>query len=379
MIPKRNQTENAPRSMAGLTGITKGVYSCHLRQMITRKPLNINDEDVCDGMRLIEKPSWQPTIMSYTLLRIRLAEISRNVVDRAPLMMANLDSSTQSDVIDIDTELQMLINDVPSFFSMSKAKLMEEYGLSPSRAVNILHQGYLFHSFIYSQRCRLHLPYFTRGFFDPEYSLSREMCVKSARLIIQSESWIESSGCRIATRFRFCMLLKCLFMASIVLLMDLSVREPSLKYKKQREEVSEAFRILEEAKQVSEAASKLVESLMLILEKNKLPRPNCGPPLQPSSRAGNDTAPIVAGGRVPCYAPETRVQLDSRVSLIQGASSIAIDGNYNHDINVESEGSSDNKNTSSYLNEFALNFEQEIDFNNFNWDDIFSGLDSSFI
>ncbi|CAI6084367.1 unnamed protein product [Clonostachys chloroleuca] len=73
---------------ARVGGVGEGIYSCHPRQMITKKPLNINDEEVLDGMSLHERPLSLPTSMSYTLQMIRLAELSRNIVDRSPLMMA---------------------------------------------------------------------------------------------------------------------------------------------------------------------------------------------------------------------------------------------------------------------------------------------------
>lgn len=34
---------------------------------------------------------------------------------------------------------------------------------------------------------------------------------------------------------------------------------------------------------------------------------------------------------------------------------------------------------SMYFTELAQNFEQGVDFNSFDWEDIFSGLDSSFV
>ena len=208
---------------ARVGGMTEGIYSCHPRQMITKKPLNINDDDVFDGMSRDERPLSQPTTMSYTMQSIRLAEISRSIVDRSPLAMAHTSGLSHDAVMDIDTELQTLINDVPAFYSMSESEIMENYGLPQPKAENIAFQGKITYFLLYSQRCKLHLPYFARGYEDPAYYSSREICIKYGRLIIQSELWLKNSDIETATRFKFTGLLIGAFLACIVLLMQLCV------------------------------------------------------------------------------------------------------------------------------------------------------------
>jgi hypothetical protein len=68
--------------------MTEGTYSCHLRRMITKKPLNINNHEIFDGMSHDERPLSQPTSMSFSMQKFRLAEISRKTVDRSPLAIA---------------------------------------------------------------------------------------------------------------------------------------------------------------------------------------------------------------------------------------------------------------------------------------------------
>ena len=43
--------------------------------MVVKKPLNINDEELSDGMSRIEQPLSLPTAMSYSLQKIRVAEM----------------------------------------------------------------------------------------------------------------------------------------------------------------------------------------------------------------------------------------------------------------------------------------------------------------
>jgi hypothetical protein len=135
---------------ARFNGVAQGIYQCHTRQMVVKKPLNINDEDVIDDMSRIEKSLSQPTAMSYSLQRIRLSEISRSIVDRVPLIMASAAGPSHDVVIDIDTELQLLINDIPPFFAMSTANLVKTYQLDPTRGANIIHQGNILYSILYA-------------------------------------------------------------------------------------------------------------------------------------------------------------------------------------------------------------------------------------
>jgi hypothetical protein len=73
--------------------------------MITRKPRHVNDEDM-----FLEQPLSVPTTMSYPLHRIKISEICRNLVDRNPLASAHLGGPSCGDVMDIDTDFQILLN-----------------------------------------------------------------------------------------------------------------------------------------------------------------------------------------------------------------------------------------------------------------------------
>jgi hypothetical protein len=362
---------NLQRAMAlRYTGAAEGVYSCHPRQMMTNKPLNINDEDIFDGMSRVEQPLSQPTVMSYLLQRIRLAEISRSIVDRTPLIMANLEGPSRDEIMDMDTELQMLINDVPPFFSMSKAKLVETYKLDPAQAANILHQGFIVYFFLYAKRSKLHLPYFTRGYFDTSYSSSREICVKSARLMIQSELRLEKSGLPTATRYKFVWLLLGVFIASIVLLIDISINKTSPNHDKQRQEVSEAFRMLEQAKQESEIVAEFVDSLMHLLRKHKIPSPRHSATQQIQTASTE----IIASS-----APTFQEYSKSAPENSSGDSFSSIVASDNGDLNMTSDGPFLVEDLSTYFNDLAQSFEQGIDAGNFDLNNIFSGLGSSFI
>jgi hypothetical protein len=222
-----------------------------------------------EGTCRVEQPISQPTTMSYSLQRIRLSQISSSMVDRTPLFMASTDGPSHDLVMDIDSELQLLINDTPSFFSMSIQELSTTYQLDLSRAANIAHQGYMFYSLLYAQRCKLHFPYFSRGFMDFTYASSRELCLQSARKVIQTQSQLGNTGLT-ATRFKFLGFMTSVFVATIVVLMDLCHSKSSPQQEKQRGEIADAIRILEEARNESETTAKFLDSLMHVLRKHKV-------------------------------------------------------------------------------------------------------------
>jgi hypothetical protein len=336
--------------------------------MMTRKPQNLNDEDIIDGMSLIGKPLSHPTMMSYPLLRIRLSEISRNIVDRTPLVMSHSGGPSHDVVMDIDTELQTLLNDIPAFFAMSRDSLISTFRLSPSRADNIFHQGCMFNSLFYSQRCKIHLPYFSRGFTDSTYASSRQICIKSARLMIQTELKIENSGQCGVTRYKFIGFLLGLFMATIVLLMDLCHNKS-----KPRGEIIEAFRMLEKARHESETAARFLDSLMQVLRKHKV-----APPTPADSQSGSlNEQPLTAAEAVISDAGITHPY--SEPTMMPLASSTTLESTDVSNITMAEDGFMNGAVFPSYFDELTQTFEQGVDAGSFDWDNIFSGLDSSFI
>ena len=341
--------------------------------MIVRRPLNINDEDLTDNMTLVDQPTSQPTAMSYSLQRIRLSEIARNIVDRTPLAMAHADLS--HDVLtDIDTELQCFINDIPPFFSMYIHNLIETYQLDPSRAAKIRHQGYMIHCLAYSQRCQFHLPYFGRGFINSSYAFSREICVQSARRIIQIELQQEQSDLCTALRYRFIGFLTGIFMASIVLLMDLCHNKSSPQQDEQRGEIAGALRMLEEAKHESKTATKFQDSLMHILHKHKtsklkevgLPPPKPGIGTENLSTAASEESVFSTASATQTYSvlPDELTPMDTQIVPTS-----------NKACNEPASG----EDISSYFNDMAQSLEQGLDFNSFDWNNMLSELDPSLI
>jgi hypothetical protein len=88
---KNYQLMRSRQASARSDAAVRGVYHCHPRQMVVKKPMNLNDEDLVNGISHDQKPLSWPTVMSYPLQRIRIAEIIRNLTDRNALRISYAD------------------------------------------------------------------------------------------------------------------------------------------------------------------------------------------------------------------------------------------------------------------------------------------------
>ncbi|KAF1999678.1 hypothetical protein P154DRAFT_523214 [Amniculicola lignicola CBS 123094] len=342
---------------AKLMGLTEGVYLCNPRHMVVRQPLNINDDDLIDGNELVGQPLSQPTGMSYLLQRFKFGELTRRIVDRTPIMSTDAPGLGYQDVMDFDTDIQTFLNEIPAFFSMEKAQIMSTYHLDEKMTIFILTGGYMIKVLANSQRCKLHLPYFARGYVDSSFAYSRAMCVKSACLVIQNMCHQENCGIRNFTRYRSCALIFGVFIATVILLMDYCVNKANSQY---RREVAHAFRVLHEARRFSLTATKLMDTMMFVFRKHQVALPKL--------KNACDAASIETH-----FGPENGSKWPSTLvdgTMMSGASDSAI--------SVTTESPNEDV-LPSYFTDFGPWPDQGPEMDGFDWDGIFSELNSSFV
>ena len=206
-----------------------------------------------------------------------------------------------------------------------------------------------------------------------------DICLQSACLIIRTKSRLERSGVCIATRFKCFGLLLGVFMASIGLLLDLCHNTSSLQQEERRGEISSAFQIRKKEKHESETAAKFLESLMHILRKHKVcpPQHTGTQPIQPgmgSAQLSNAAENAGAGNAstLPRYSELAMASTPMASSGVSGSNEVS-------SINMPADGFTNGEDLSVYFNEFAQRLEQGMDVGSINWNNVFSGLDSSFI
>ncbi|KEF57996.1 uncharacterized protein A1O9_05919 [Exophiala aquamarina CBS 119918] len=245
------------------------VYTAHPAHMAVNKPLHLDDDDLDTGRLEQEKPTSQPTSMSYFLQRLRLAEICRISADRGLTNPQSSESLNQSNVIYIDAELKRLSESLPLFFLLDNNKRQIS---DHSQNSTIIVQRYFINSLIHTQRCKLHLPYLVQGLIGPEYVYSRHSCLASARMIVQTELQLEQEDIPFTrTRFRHTGVLYGLLMANVVFLLDgCSLPSASVGLASRRcNEAVHAMRILEQAKPHSQIAARFWCSIKRILSNSR--------------------------------------------------------------------------------------------------------------
>lgn len=256
-------TDTYNRLISFLSGPQECTYSIDPHHMNIRAPSNVEDDDIEQSDH--SAPLSVLTVMSYTLCRLRIAEISRQIADETA---TDFFQSKDMSYDQIDRKLRDSLNDLPEYFrfgQFSQRKYAALYRQRPTIAWQrcTLQLGYYF------QYCRLHRRYFIRGAKDPAYSNSHVVCLQSARTMLElkrmmdeeepvstpcsSHIWVAMSHC---------------FTAAAILLIDVCFNWEDILAVKRRAEVIDACRLLTPAQRTSTVARKAVDEMMAILQKH---------------------------------------------------------------------------------------------------------------
>ncbi|KEF55141.1 uncharacterized protein A1O9_08794 [Exophiala aquamarina CBS 119918] len=262
------------RLLTRYSGPAAGAYTVHVSHMAVKKPQNIDDHDLLDDQIVRDKPSSVPSVMSYSLQRIRLAEICRNAVDHASLWSPELRGANYSNIVFIDTELTVFSNALPWFFAIDDEGSGRLSQLDFQQQTTIKVQRYLINTTLHTQRCILHLPYFAQSLETNVYAYSREVCLDAARSVVQAELLIERDMLPFTNlRLKLSASLYGLFIANIIFFLEACLHKASGWPCALRSTAIEAFRLLMQARGSSPMAARLWETMTHISEKNKVSLP----------------------------------------------------------------------------------------------------------
>lgn len=210
-----------------------------------------------------------PTSMSYFLQRIRLSEICRTIVDSIPRFLDDIDMVDYDQIVALDDQFEDLIKSFPVFFHLDEESRLISRG-TDHRFPHIATQRYLIHLGVLNRRCKLHQPYLIRGFVESKYAYSRDVCLRSARNALEVNRVLEKTksdlGCAPA---RFGTVVHHVFMATVVLVMDLCFNKIEGQEEQRQAEVMRACGMLQEAKQDSVLSKMFLDPLMDILQKHR--------------------------------------------------------------------------------------------------------------
>lgn len=253
-------------SLAG--GPSEGVYHVHPHHMAVNLPRNINDYHLLNSPPTFSLPLSEPTPASYLIQRIKLATICREIVDAIPISPSSFDLVPYETYIALDRKFQNFIDELPYFFKQDEEnqKRSEEV-VRQFPKIGI--QRWVIGLTSMTRRCKLHQPFLVRGFTNPKYAYSRDVCLASARHVIEVKRQMENMQ-EAAAMMSLSGVNHHIFFAAIALVMDLCFNRVQGEDEERRSEVMTACRMLEEAKDRSPIAKKFVESLIKVLRKHKV-------------------------------------------------------------------------------------------------------------
>ncbi|KAF5027044.1 hypothetical protein F66182_852 [Fusarium sp. NRRL 66182] len=334
--------------LARFSGLYEGAYLINTKHMTVRKPLNANDEDLMDGKEMVEQPISQPTSMSYFLQRLRLSELVRESIDRTPLSSSTQSSAQDSNayalVLEIDAAVERYLEDLPSFLKADVKDLEKLPPTDARRRPDIAIQRHTMKLLVHGQRCKFHLPYFARGAVEPEYAHSRRVCLDSARRVIRTEVQLDMENFTYAaTRLRLCVIMHSVFISSIVVLLDLILGADPQEKELRRQELNDAWKIFEAAKDYSKPTARLQDLLRHVMKKHNVSLP-------------------VGRGSEQC-PPKSTDHED--IPLTDNSSSAATE------ISTPT-APNDNRLSTQELNDFGLN----MDLDGMDWEGLLWGLDA---
>lgn len=237
--------------MSYVPGPNEGTYTLHPRQMDIAHPSNVEDGNIPGGTTHVSEsyslPLSSPTSMTYTLCRIQVATLTRDVVDCLPPSFFASPGNECCDeiygkIIVLDQKYQQFLQSLPSFFQLTIQDYMSYKALLAEKPY-LEWQRYLINFVVHTQLARLHRPFLIRGSMQHIYAHSRKQCISSAETVIEIRNHAMSNHSVGAFTF----VLQHFLMAAIILAMDVCFNPDNSKIivPQRKQYVLQACRALE--------------------------------------------------------------------------------------------------------------------------------------
>ncbi|OQU93662.1 Fungal specific transcription factor domain-containing protein [Cladophialophora immunda] len=227
-----------------MTGPQLGTYIIHPDQMNVEFPSNIDDKDITADGNHDEPVLGSPTEMTFTIAKIRVSTVIRELIDTANKAKVNVDELDYEQILVFDKKLNDVYDTLPPYFryeDASRPYVQEIYTARPylERQRNFLLFG------LYIRLSLLHRPFLTRSYKEPRYRYSRMVCLRSARIVIELQKAMRevSSG-------RMWLVMYHVFVATTTLVMDYACqRDDPQAATERKQEILNCYRILEEVEE----------------------------------------------------------------------------------------------------------------------------------
>lgn len=282
-------------SLAG--SAQEGTYNAHPHQMRVRLPRNIDDEVLDRGNTSEDLPLTHPTPMSYPLQRVRLGEISRSVIDTLRFGLSDPSEHDCNQVIQLDRRVQHFIEDLPIFLSMDPENIRKsQYILE--RHPYFAMQRYIINIGAQSVRCKLHQPFLVHSNDNAQFAQSAAICISAAMHVINiNKAVTQDDSPYIPRKLKITGLLHHVFLATVILVMDLCFNGLNGVDDPRNAEVLSAVRMLEAAREESLSVQKFLDSLTETLKKHHIRLGD----VPKEQEVNNQQAGFIAPSNVPAW------------------------------------------------------------------------------
>jgi hypothetical protein len=258
------------RMLSFMSGPQEGIYLIHPDQMKVLYPANADDVDITD-LRVTTQEFGGPfSEMTYSIGKIWFSTMVRDIVDTANKSGQQLEEFEYDQILAIDQKFNTTFAELPYYYKFDEVSRRMSYDLEQSRPY-IVWQRHLIHFGYHTRLSRIHRPYLTKGYRDPQYAYSRMICLRSARAVIE----IEGSMREVATGFspdpsRLWIIVHHVFTSTVILVMDYCCHRDDPQAAERKQEIMNCYKILEKSQEQSSIARNGLAHLKSIMTKWRL-------------------------------------------------------------------------------------------------------------
>ncbi|KAE8308090.1 hypothetical protein BDV41DRAFT_568503 [Aspergillus transmontanensis] len=286
-----------------LSGPQEWTYLINPEHMKVDRPLNLDDDEF-EGHSGLPRPISTPTDMSFSLERLKLGIVCREVIDATSHEHLYGIEVSYEKILELDRKFHQALAEIPDFFRLdptSRRRFASLYQSRPTIAWQrcLLQQGY------FSRLCRLHRQFFIRGAREPLYSYSHIVCLQSARKVLEIKRIMDEDEPKFTPPSSVVWsVMHHVFMAAVILLLDVCFNWDDILAEKRKEEVLDACRMLSNAQLSSSLVKEGINAMMGVLQKHwkhgKLAA-------SPDRNSSLNPLPSTSGAS---YTPATTIELD---------------------------------------------------------------------
>ncbi|KAG5750363.1 hypothetical protein H9Q72_008410 [Fusarium xylarioides] len=199
--------------------------------------------------------------MTFFFLRLRTAEISREIIDAITPLADDAPEEDYRLILQRDRKLQDFVKGLPEFCKLDPESMQKSEEICELRPF-IYWQRISLHLGIHARICRLHRPYHLAAYSNPRYSYSRTMILASAYKILELRRMMDDPVAKLYFRpERYWIIFLHVTSAAVALAVNLSHNPNAPDADAIKEKVRRVYETLNKSR-------KNAESLIRGIEKN---------------------------------------------------------------------------------------------------------------